>query len=79
MSFYWLDPSDPAFFVALSFFIIVGVLILLGMIMEDLSLLVIMGPLLLPVVLKLGINPVPAPRPMTNARLDISGISTFAG
>ncbi len=39
-------------------FIIVGVLILLGMIMEDLSLLVIMGPLLLPVVLKLGINPV---------------------
>jgi len=39
-------------------FIIVGLLILLGMIMEDLSLLVIMGPLLLPVVLKLGINPV---------------------
>jgi C4-dicarboxylate transporter DctM subunit len=39
-------------------FIIVGILILLGMIMEDLSLLVIMGPLLLPVVLKLGINPV---------------------
>jgi tripartite ATP-independent transporter DctM subunit len=39
-------------------FIIVGVLILLGMVMEDLSLLVIMGPLLLPVVLKLGINPV---------------------
>ena len=39
-------------------FIIVIVLILLGMIMEDLSLLVIMGPLLLPVVLKLGINPV---------------------
>jgi len=39
-------------------FIIVAVLILLGMIMEDLSLLVIMGPLLLPVVLKLGINPV---------------------
>jgi tripartite ATP-independent transporter DctM subunit len=39
-------------------FIIVGVLILLGMIMEDLSLLVIMGPLLMPVVLKLGINPV---------------------
>ena len=39
-------------------FIIVGVLILLGMIMEDLSLLVIMGPLLLPVVLRLGINPV---------------------
>jgi tripartite ATP-independent transporter DctM subunit len=39
-------------------FIIVGLLILLGMVMEDLSLLVIMGPLLLPVVLKLGINPV---------------------
>jgi tripartite ATP-independent transporter DctM subunit len=39
-------------------FIIVGVLILLGMIMEDLSLLVIMGPLLMPLVLKLGINPV---------------------
>ncbi len=39
-------------------FIIVGVLILLGMIMEDLSLLVIMGPLLLPVVHRLGINPV---------------------
>ena len=39
-------------------FIIVGILILLGMIMEDLSLLVIMGPLLLPVVLKMGINPV---------------------
>ncbi len=39
-------------------FIIVGLLILLGMIMEDLSLLVIMGPLLLPVVLTLGINPV---------------------
>jgi tripartite ATP-independent transporter DctM subunit len=39
-------------------FIIVGILILLGMVMEDLSLLVIMGPLLLPVVLKLGINPV---------------------
>ncbi len=39
-------------------FIIVGLLILLGMIMEDLSLLVIMGPLLLPVVHKLGINPV---------------------
>jgi tripartite ATP-independent transporter DctM subunit len=39
-------------------FIIVGVLIMLGMIMEDLSLLVIMGPLLMPVVLKLGINPV---------------------
>ena len=42
----------------LTMFIIVGVLILLGMIMEDLSLLVIMGPLLLPVVLKLGIDPV---------------------
>lgn len=42
----------------ITIFIIVGVLILLGMIMEDLSLLVIMGPLLLPVVLKLGINPV---------------------
>jgi len=39
-------------------FIIVLMLILLGMIMEDLSLLVIMGPLLLPVVHKLGINPV---------------------
>lgn len=39
-------------------FIIVGLLILLGMVMEDLSLLVIMGPLLLPVVHKLGINPV---------------------
>ena len=42
----------------ITMFIIVGILILLGMIMEDLSLLVIMGPLLLPVVLKLGINPV---------------------
>jgi len=42
----------------ITMFIIVGLLILLGMIMEDLSLLVIMGPLLLPVVLKLGINPV---------------------
>jgi tripartite ATP-independent transporter DctM subunit len=42
----------------MTMFIIVGLLILLGMIMEDLSLLVIMGPLLLPVVLKLGINPV---------------------
>lgn len=41
-----------------SMFIIVGVLIALGMIMEDLSLLVIMGPLLMPLVLKLGINPV---------------------
>jgi tripartite ATP-independent transporter DctM subunit len=39
-------------------FIIVGVLILLGMIMEDVSLLVIMGPLLLPVVLSMGIDPV---------------------
>ena len=42
----------------ITMFIIVGVLILLGMIMEDLSLLVIMGPLLMPLVLKLGINPV---------------------
>lgn len=39
-------------------FIIVGVLVLLGMIMEDVSLLVIMGPLLMPLVLKMGINPV---------------------
>jgi tripartite ATP-independent transporter DctM subunit len=39
-------------------FIIMGVLILLGMIMEDVSLLVIMGPLLMPLVLKMGINPV---------------------
>jgi tripartite ATP-independent transporter DctM subunit len=42
----------------LTMFIIVGVLIMLGMIMEDLSLLVIMGPLLMPLVLKLGIDPV---------------------
>lgn len=42
----------------LTMFIIVGMLILLGMVMEDLSLLVIMGPLLMPLVLKLGINPV---------------------
>jgi len=46
--------TDPT----ITMFIIVGVLILLGMIMEDLSLLVIMGPLLMPLVLKLGINPV---------------------
>jgi len=39
-------------------FIIVFVLILLGMIMEDVSLLVIMGPLLLPVILSMGIDPV---------------------
>lgn len=39
-------------------FIIVGVLILMGMIMEDVSLLVIIGPLLLPVVLSMGIDPV---------------------
>jgi len=42
----------------LTLFIIVAVLILLGMIMEDLSLLVIMGPLLMPLILKMGIDPV---------------------
>lgn len=46
--------TDPT----VTLFIIVGVLLLLGMIMEDLSLLVIMGPLLIPLVMKLGINPV---------------------
>jgi tripartite ATP-independent transporter DctM subunit len=39
-------------------FLIVGVLVLLGMIMEDVSLLVIMGPLLMPLVLRMGIDPV---------------------
>jgi len=37
---------------------IVGVLIFLGMIMEDLSLLVIMGPLLMPIVTQVGVDPV---------------------
>jgi len=35
--------------------IIVAVLIFLGMLMEDLSLLVIMGPLLMPIVIQVGI------------------------
>ncbi len=38
--------------------IIVFLLIFLGMLMEDLSLLVIMGPLLMPIVLQVGIDPV---------------------
>ena len=38
--------------------IIVAVLIFLGMLMEDLSLLVIMGPLLMPIVIQVGIDPV---------------------
>lgn len=46
--------TDPT----IAMFIVVGILILMGMVMEDLSLLVIMGPLLMPLVLKLGINPV---------------------
>ncbi len=39
-------------------FLIIGILILMGMVMEDLSLLVIMGPLLTPLVKQMGIDPV---------------------